>query len=45
MAVSKADYGLLRLKSKTAREAIVQKLSSDFNLTPVKIAEILRSYK
>jgi len=38
MAVSKADYGLLRLKSKTAREAIVQKLSSDFNLTPV-IAE------
>lgn len=34
----KNGYGLLRLKSKTARSAIIQKLASDFNLTPI-IAE------
>ena len=32
------SYGLLRLQSKDARSAIVQKLSSDFNLTAI-IAE------
>lgn len=32
------DYGLLRLRSKDARSAIVQKLATDFNLTPI-IAE------
>lgn len=38
MTDSPSDYGLLRLKSKTARSAIIQKLASDFNLTPI-IAE------
>jgi len=33
-----SNYGLLRLKSKDARSAIVQKLAGDFNLTPI-IAE------
>jgi biotin operon repressor len=32
------DYGIKRLQSKNARNAIIQKLSSDFNLTPI-IAE------
>jgi len=32
------DYGIKRLESKTARNAIIQKLASDFNLTPI-IAE------
>jgi len=32
------DYGIKRLESKNARSAIVQKLASDFNLTPI-IAE------
>lgn len=32
------NYGILRLKSKDARNAIVQKLAADFNLTPI-IAE------
>lgn len=32
------NYGLKRLESKTAKNAIVQKLSQDFNLTPI-IAE------
>ncbi len=31
-------YGLKRLESKNARNAIIQKLSQDFNLTPI-IAE------
>jgi biotin operon repressor len=31
-------YGILRLKSKDARAAIIQKLATDFNLTPI-IAE------
>ena len=31
-------YGINRLQSKTARAAIIQKLSSDFNLMPI-IAE------
>lgn len=31
-------YGIKRLESKTAQNAIIQKLSSDFNLTPI-IAE------
>lgn len=38
MTDSTADYGLLRLKSKTAQSAIIQKLAADFNLTPI-IAE------
>lgn len=38
MAEKQTDYGILRLKSKNAREAIVQKLAVDFNLTPI-IAE------
>ena len=38
MVDSKHNYGILRLKSKTARDAIIQKLSTDFNLTPI-IAE------
>ena len=32
------NYGILKLKSKEARSAIIQKLSVDFNLTPI-IAE------
>ena len=38
MAEKQTDYGILRLKSKNARAAIVQKLAVDFNLTPI-IAE------
>ena len=38
MADLQSNYGLLRLKSKEARAAIVQKLGTDFNLTPI-IAE------
>lgn len=38
MADAQGAYGLLRLKSKEARAAIIQKLASDFNLTPI-IAE------
>lgn len=29
------DYGIKRLESKNARNAIIQKLASDFNLTPI----------
>lgn len=36
------SYGLLRLRSKDAQSAIVQKLASDFNLTPI-IAEAFYS--
>lgn len=36
--MSDVDYGLLRLRSKNAQSAIVQKLAQDFNLTPI-IAE------
>lgn len=35
MAYLNQDYGIKRLESKTARNAIIQKLSSDFNLTPI----------
>lgn len=38
MTSSKVAYGIKRLESKNARNAIIQKLSSDFNLTPI-IAE------
>jgi len=38
MENSSSNYGLLRLKSKDAHSAIIQKLASDFNLTPI-IAE------
>lgn len=38
MAKHDTNYGILRLKSKHSRNAIIQKLSSDFNLTPI-IAE------
>ena len=38
MVKSSANYGIKRLESKHARNAIVQKLSADFNLTPI-IAE------
>lgn len=38
MENSSSNYGLLRLKSKDAHGAIVQKLACDFNLTPI-IAE------
>lgn len=38
MAHSQQHYGILRLKSKDARDAIIQKLATDFNLTPI-IAE------
>ncbi len=38
MVNPQGHYGFLRLKSKDARAAIVQKLASDFNLTPI-IAE------
>ena len=38
MSTVKNDYGINRLQSKNARNAIIQKLSSDFNLTPI-IAE------
>lgn len=38
MADMQRDYGVIRLKSKEARSAIIQKLSTDFNLTPI-IAE------
>ena len=33
------SYGLKRLESKNARNAIIQKLAVDFNLTPL-IAEV-----
>lgn len=35
MADQETHYGVLRLKSKEARAAIVQKLGTDFNLTPI----------
>lgn len=35
MADPQGSYGLLRLKSKEARAAIIQKLAADFNLTPI----------
>ena len=35
---SNSAYGINRLESKTARAAIIQKISSDFNLMPI-IAE------
>ena len=35
MADLQSNYGLLRLKSKGARAAIVQKLGADFNLTSI----------
>jgi hypothetical protein len=38
MANPQTNYGILRLKSKDARSAIIQKLATDFNLTPI-IAE------
>jgi len=38
MADQETQYGALRLKSKEARAAIVQKLGTDFNLAPI-IAE------
>lgn len=38
MSQNNNQYGILRLKSKDARDAIIQKLASDFNLTQV-IAE------
>lgn len=38
MVNQKSSYGILRLKSKNARNAIIQKLAADFNLTPL-IAE------
>jgi hypothetical protein len=38
MANSQGHYGILRLKSKDAKAAIIQKLATDFNLTPI-IAE------
>jgi hypothetical protein len=38
MDKSQTNYGFQRLESKNARNAIVQKLSTDFNLTPI-IAE------
>ena len=37
-APSDTAYGINRLQSKTARSAIIQKISSDFNLMPI-IAE------
>ncbi len=38
MANPNGNYGVLRLKSKNAQNAIIQKLAADFNLTPI-IAE------
>lgn len=38
MAETEQTYGVHRLESKHARQAIIQKLSTDFNLTPI-IAE------
>mgnify|MGYP000002775351 CR=1 FL=1 len=38
MVDTKFNYGIKRLESKTAKNAIIQKLSQDFNLTPI-IAE------
>jgi biotin operon repressor len=38
MAESQTNYGIRRLKSKDAKSAIIQKLATDFNLTPI-IAE------
>jgi hypothetical protein len=38
MADKKQNYGINRLTSKTARNAIIQRLAQDFNLTPI-IAE------
>jgi len=39
MAQLRAACGIKRLESKNARNAIMQKLSTDFNLTPI-IAEV-----
>ncbi len=38
MVNTRSEYGIKRLESKNARNAIVQKLAEDFNLTPI-IAE------
>lgn len=38
MAQNASNYGIQRLKSKTVRDAIIQNISNDFNLTPI-IAE------
>ncbi len=38
MSNTQTNYGISRLKSKDARSAIIQKLATDFNLTPI-IAE------
>ena len=38
MVEKNTDYGINRLKSKNAQNAIIQKLATDFNLTPI-IAE------
>jgi len=35
MADQQTNFGLLRLKSKNTRNAIIQKLATDFNLTPI----------
>ena len=48
MADKKSNYGVKRLQSKTAKDAIVQKLSTDFNLTPIiaqKSERIIREYE
>ena len=38
MSDEQSNYRILLLKSKDAKSAIIQKLSTDFNLTPI-IAE------
>jgi hypothetical protein len=44
MVEEKPNYGILRLKSKEARNAIIQKLSVDFNLTPIIAESFYRQF-
>ena len=44
MVEEKPNYGILRLKSKEAQSAIIQKLSVDFNLTPIIAESFYRQF-
>ena len=40
----KNNYGIKRIESKTAKDAIIQKLSQDFNLTPIIAAAFYQQF-
>ena len=44
MADHRTDYGIKRLSSKNARNAIVQKLAVDFNLTPIIVEAFYQQF-